>query len=264
MGVDPGFEKIIRVYFMPQTFATLLSSEKSEALAEKFGITSSPEILSETEYRFKDQGKDLTVNLDSGNFSYINSAAAFSETGLDDDQKLAADFNGTLSALGLLKDDLSTGRNKVILLKSTPEGIVPVGTRSEAKAAQISLWPAPLDKKPIFTADFNNALVTATVLGGADELDNYLSLDFTYYPIDATTFATYLLKTAEAAFADLQNGKGIVVTPPDKPQVSITSVYLGYYLPENYSPYLQPIYIFEGPNFVAYTAAIENSGTPNQ
>lgn len=255
VGTDPDFEKIIKVYFVTQTFATLLAPERSGALAEKFGITSTPEYLSETKYKFKDENKTLLVNLDNGNFSYNSESVLSSKTTIDDDNKLASDFRQTLSNLGALKDDLRNSRMKVIPLKVNGEDLIPA-LRSEASAAQVSLWPDQINKRLVLTADFNKSLVSAIVFGGADRLDNYLSLNFTYYPIDISTFATYPLKTAAVAFDDLKDGKGVIILEPDKPQVSITSVYLGYYLPETYSPYLQPIYVFEGPNFVAYVSAI--------
>ncbi|MDO8577160.1 MAG: hypothetical protein Q7R82_02335 [Candidatus Daviesbacteria bacterium] len=241
VGTDPGFEKNIKVYFLTKTFATLLSPDRSQALAEKFKVNSAPIILSETKYQFKDKDKSLLIDLDTGNFSYTKEATVSGKVTSDDSSKLTADLKQMLATLGSLNSDLQNGRNKVTNLKTT---------------VLISLWPTAIDKKPIFTADFNKSLVNATVFGEASQLDNYLSLNFTYYPIDTSTFATYPLKGAEQAFDDLKNGKGVVVVEPDKPEVSITSVYLGYYLPESYSPYLQPIYIFEGPSFVAYVTAI--------
>ncbi|MBI2337927.1 hypothetical protein HYU95_01975 [Candidatus Daviesbacteria bacterium] len=256
VGVDPDFEKNIKVYFVTQTFATLLSPERSSDLAQKFGITTPPEILSETKYKFKILDKTLFVNLDNGNFSYNNSASVSTETSLDDDDKLIAGFKQILSNLGFLKNDLKGGRMKIIPLRISGEDLIPAQIRSEAAAAQISLWPDPINKKPVLTADFNESLINAIVFGGAGNLDNYLSLNFTYYPIETSTFATYPTKTAEVAFDDLKSGKGVIILEPDKPQVSITSVYLGYYLAENYNPYLQPVFVFEGPNFVAYVSAI--------
>lgn len=244
VGIEPGFEKIVKVYFVTQTFASFLSPQRAEDLAGKFGITEAPNILSDTKYKFKDQDKTLLVDLNNGNFSYNKVASISAYVNPDNDEKIVSDFKQTLSYLGSLKDDLKNARTKVVLLKA------------EALAYQVSLWPTPIDKRQIFTADFNKSLVTATVSGGADTLDNYLSLNFTYYPIDTSTFASYPIKSSEEAFDDLKNGKGIVIVESQKPQVSITAVSLGYYLPENYSPYLQPIFVFEGPNFVAYVPAV--------
>ncbi len=256
VGVDPGFEKIAKVYFVTQTFASFLSADRAGALAANFGLIAPPEILSETRYKYSDQNKTLTVNLDSGNFSYRAEATISAKVSLDDDNKLVSDFEQILATLGVMKDDLKTGRTKIILLRNAAGALTPTQLKSEAAAVQISLWPSPIDKKSIFTADFNKALVNAIVLGSAGKVENYLSLGFTYYPIDTSTFATYPTKTAEMAFEDLKSGKGAVIIEPKSPQVSITSVYLGYFLSDNYSPYLQPIFIFEGPNFVAYTSAI--------
>lgn len=258
VGIDEGFEKIIKVYFITKSFASLLSADRSQALAEKFGIFSGPQILTETQYRFDSNSKSLLVDLDTGNFSYTNEATISANRPLDDDNKLVSDFERFLNLIGYLKEDLKTGRTKVILLKQDGGLLSPTTLRSEAIGATISLWPTPIDKKSIFTPDFNKALVNATILSSAQNLEDYLSINFTFYPIDNTTFGTYPTKTAEKAFDDLKNGFGVVVVEPLKPQVSISSVYLGYYLPEIYSPYLQPIFVFEGPNFVAYIPAISS------
>lgn len=264
VGVDSGFEKIIKVYFVTKTFATLLSAERSQDLAEKFGILNPPQILSETNYLFGDDKKSLNINLDTGNFLYKNDSTPSAQAGLDYDTKLVNDFTRNLQTLGVFREDLR-GRNKVILLRQDGNRLIPTQLKSEAPAAQISLWSQALDKREIFTPEFDTSLVNAIVYKSADDLKNYLSLQFTYYPIDATTFATYPIKTTEVAFEDLKGGKGVVVIEPQKPQVSITSIYLGYFLSENYSPYLQPIFIFEGPQFIAYVSAISSefiSGSP--
>jgi len=258
VGVDSGFEKIIKVYFITKSFASLLSADRSQTLAEKFGIFSAPQILSETKYQFNSDKKTLLVDLDTGNFSYSKEATISATKALDDDNKLVSDFERFLNLIGYMKDDLKTGRTKVILLKNDGGKLSPTSLRSEAVGALISLWPAPVDKKSIFTPDFNKALVNATVLTSAQNLEDYLFIDYIYYPIDTTTFGTYPTKSAEQAFDDLKNGGGVVVVEPLKPQVSISSVYLGYFLPEVYSPYLQPIFVFEGPNFVAYVPAVSS------
>jgi len=266
---EAGFEKLIKVYFIIKPYATLLSPDKVMTLAEKFGLLSPPQILSETSYQFADEDKNLRVDLDSGNFTYIKEyvkeATLSGELSIDDDNrvidddnKLVSDFKKILDNLGILKEELKSGRTKVVPLKSDGAVFIPTDLRTEAEALQISLWPTSIDKKSIFTPDFNESLVTAVVQKSADNLQNYLSLDFTFWQIDQSIFATYPLKSTEEAFENLKSGKGIVILEPGKPQVSITSIYLGYYLSKNYTPYLQPIYVFEGPKFAAYVAAIRD------
>lgn len=257
IGVDSGFDKFVKVYFVTQTLTSLLSAEKSQALAEKFGILSPPEIISEREYRFKDKNKTLLIDLDNRNFSYTLDATISATINLEDDNKLTTDFKSFLANIGSLTDDLSSGVVKVIPLRTENGKLIPVQNRPDAQAAQISIWPVQIDKRLMFTANFDKALVNATVVGSANNLENYVSLNFIHYPVDTTTFATYPIKTPEVAFDDLKKGKGVVVVEPINPKVSITSVSIGYYLPENYNPYLQPVFVFEGPSFVAYVSAID-------
>jgi len=256
VGVDSGFEKLIKVYFVIKPYATFLSSQKSQELAAKFDIKNPPEALSDTTYLFTDAEKKITMDLDSGNFNYVNEATPSSEEKLEDDEKILGGFENLLSTLGVFKPELREGRTKIVLLKKEGNKFIPTQLRTEAIGATISIWPKSLDKKSIFTEDFNKALVNASVFNTASILENYLSLDFTFWPIDEKTFATYTTKNSEDAFNDLKSGKGVVILEPKKPQVSITAIYLGYYLSKDYSPYLQPIYVFEGQNFASYVSAI--------
>ncbi len=261
IGTDPGFDKIMKVYYVSKSFATLLSPEKSQNLADKFGISLDPKILSETEYKFQIQDKTLSINLDTGNFLYTKDATVSGHEALDNDDKLITDFENVLSTLGVLKDEFKKGRTKITLLKIDGKDFIQTKLRTEAQAVQISIWPQNINNKSIFTPDFNKALVSAIVVKSAENLENYLSLQYIYFPIDITTGATYPIKTTESAYADLKGGKGVIISEPNKAQVSISSIYLGYYLPENYTPYLQPIYVFEGQGFLAYVPAISDDFT---
>lgn len=256
VGIDSGFDKILKVFFIVKSSATLLSPERSQTLAQKLNILTDPQIISETKYKFIQDNKTLSVDLDSGNFTYKNEATASTREALDTDDQMVTGFEQVLTTLGVLTDDLKKGRAKITLLKPDGNSLVPTLLRAEATAVQISLWPQDVDKKPIFTPGFNKALVNATVVKSAQDLENYLSIQFTNYPIDTSTVSTYPIKTPEVAYNDLKSGKGVVVLEPQKAQVSISSVYLGYYLSENYNPYLEPVFVFEGQNFVAYVAAI--------
>lgn len=242
VGIDSGFEKFVKVYFVTKTVASLLSPERSQNLAERFGFKSPPQILSQTKHQFTLEDKILNVDLDTGNFIYQKNSTPSATGSLDDETKLASDFHQVLSFLGVLKPDLTPGRSKSI----------PIG----GGIGQISLWPNPLYDKPIVTAEYNTSLINGQVNHSADNIENYLKLNFTYYPVDISTFATYPIKTTDQALEDLKFGKGSVVIEPSAPQVSITSMHLAYFLGEHYSPYLLPVFVFEGPQFAAYVSAI--------
>lgn len=256
---EEGFPKIIKVYFITKPYASLLSSEKSQELAAKFGINAQPQILTDTQYKFKEDEKTLDVDLDSGNFTYKNEASISAAENLDNENKLVTDFQSILKSTNIFKEDLTKGRTKVVLLKQTSKDLVPTQLRTESIGAQISLWPQEIDRKHIFTPEFDKSLISAIIINSSNDLENYKLLDFTYWPVDINIFATYPTKSPADAFSDLQSGKATIIIEPGKPQVSITSIYLGYYLSKSYSPYLQPIYIFEGPQFISYVSAVDKA-----
>lgn len=259
---DPGFKKIIKVYFIARPVATLLSPDRSVEFAAKFGITTPPQVLSETLYRFYQEGKTLTVELDTLNFKFANTKVTPSNELLPSDNNLIGSFKGFISNVGASRPDLNEGPARVTLLKEENGKLIPTAARSEAHFAHISLWPKAIEGKLIYSPKFNVSLISALISGSSGSIDNYLSIEYTYWQIDPSTFATYPAKTLDAAFEELKSGQGTVILSPQSANVSITSVNVGYYLPEKYTPFLQPIYIFEGPEFVAYVGAIDTSKVP--
>jgi len=127
---------------------------------------------------------------------------------------------------------------------------------SDNLTSRILVWPQAIDEKPIVTPSFTNSLINAELSGQGNNLNDYISINYTYWPVDQTTYSTYPIKSSEVAFSELQSGQGVVTVEPLKPQVSITSVYLGYFEDQNYQTFLQPVVIFEGPNFAAFVNAI--------
>lgn len=251
-GSLPVMPKIIKVYFLPRAnVVSLLAPNESQKLAEKFGFSGAREILNPSTYRYKDStGNSFTIDLITGNFEFkkqiATPSAKIDETFIDQN-KLVASFKGLLGNGGVLNDDLSTGRNKVVYNKNTP---------TVSTSAIVSLWPADLDGLQIVTSSTSASLVIATATN--NEIDRFPILNYIYWQIDKTTFATYPLQPIDKALAQLQSGLGYVTQASPEPKVSITKVYLAYFQSNEYAPYLQPVYVFEGPNFTALVPAIKS------
>lgn len=262
-GGFPDFGKIVKVYFVPKAVATILATERTSEFARKMGFTSVPIIISETKYNYQEAGRNLTVNLDTGNFSYQASASALIKDKLPNDQTLADGFKRVLSSLGSMKQELNAGPSKVQIFKNTGNLLVGTEIRAEAEAAQISLFPENIDDKPILTTSFRTSLVNATVYYSSENIANYASINFTFWPIDKNEYGTYPLRKISEAFEDLKSGQGAIIIKPAGFQVSITNAYLAYLQSEEYNQYLQPVYVFEGPGFVGFTPAIDKSVITN-
>lgn len=254
---DPA-PKLLKVYFIPQLGVSLLAPDRSKKMAESLGFPQGPIALAATEYQFSDtdQGK-LTINLPTGNFSFqrsatssaaLKSASPSAQLNLMADQPtLINEFKDYLFAKSLLPDELKSGRSRV-------EYDGP--SQAQSNTAIISLWPTDIDAISIVAPSINTGLVRGVRIKTDDDNSKFSSVDYTFWPIDKSTFSTYPLKTVDQAFSELQSGKGYIGLEPTSAKVSITSEKLAYYEAKDYSPYLQPVFVFEGPHFAAYIPAI--------
>lgn len=248
------FPYLFKVYSIAQLSTDLLALEKAKDLARTMGFKNNPELLNPTEYKFlSENGGDLTIKLGTGNFK-MHRPIATESADLEDkeiflnQEKTADTFKGYLGGKGLLDNLLKDGRAKVVYDKSG----------SETSKAIVNLWQQDIDKIPIVTDTFTDALVNGMVTNYREEQKKFVRIDYTYWPIDLDHFATYPIKTVEQAYKDLETGNAMVPVSSKNLQVSITKVYLAYFLPEEYTPILQPVYVFEGPDFTAYIQAVKS------
>jgi len=257
-GNLPQIPKFLKVYFIPKSSITLMAPEKSINLAQNLGFLIGPEIISANIYKFTNEsGGEMIIDLTTGNFSFQQSnvekiATNSAQANLPNQDKIIADFKNYLSSNNLLVEDLKNGRGFVQYNN---------GTAQDSVTAKVSLFPINFENLPIITPLFNQGLIKATVNG--PEVKRYPRLDYTYWVIDKTTSSTYPLKTAQEAYEELKSGAGFVSIESNSPKVSISSVYLAYLETEEYTPYLQPVFVFEGPDFVGLVPAINTTSIQN-
>ncbi len=255
-GTLPSVPKFVKVYFIPQAGISLLSSQKSQEIAQSLGFNNGPQILSTTQQRFTDSNNgSLVIDLATGNFEYqttpATTAAQLSSQDLSNQSELIQEFKTFLSNKNLLQSDLGSGRGNVIYNLNSEQA---------TSSAQVSIWPSDINSLPIITASDQVGLINAQfdILTQDPNTNPYFNMDYTYWPVDTTTYSTYLAKTADQGLKDLRAGKGFVIEVPTNPQVSITNLYLAYFETKDYSPYLQPVLVFEGPGFKAVVPAVIN------
>ncbi len=243
--------KIIKVYFIPQLGATFLASDRAKLLAASFNFTQGPEILNPTLYKFTDSsGGQFLMDLESGNFKFTRQEASPSanfQDSLPDQNTIAADFKKFLSSKNLLKPPLVNAKIKVTYDKLN---------QLESTHAFLTLWQDKVDDYPIVTADFNKGLINASYSKYGKEEEKFFELNYNFWQVDQANSSTYPIISVEDAFSALKKGNGFIAVSSPKNPVSINSVYLAYLLTEGYTPYLQPVYVFEGQEFVAMLPAI--------
>lgn len=244
-----GTPKILKVFFIPQRSVSLLDPDRSLSLAESLGFPIGPQIITPTLSQYTDgQVGSLSIDLNTGNLAFVRNLTATASAGtLPSVAKLESEFKSYLRKSNLFKPDLEGGRMSTLYNN---------GILRESTNATVSIWQENIEDIPIVTPLFKFSLVRELVKSGKTDKEKILSLNYTYWQIDKNTFATYPLRSISSAFRDLKDNKGVVIFAPNTSSVSLRNIYLGYYLPENYTPYLQPVYVFEGENFAAFVPAI--------
>lgn len=257
-GGLPNLPKFIKVYFIPQAGLSLMSPDRSRKLAEKLGFPNGPKVISTTQYSFSDNNFGvLNMDITTANFHFqrvakeknpVASESAQENTApLPGENQLIEELKNYLSSKNLLVPELAAGRGSVIYEGTSAEN---------SETVDVSLILSDFDNLPIVFPAYKHGLVRATITKYTSEISRFFKVDYTFWPIDVTTSSTYPLKTAVQAFDELKSGLGFVSVESPVPQVSITRISLAYFESEEYSPYLQPVVVFEGPDFTALVPAI--------
>lgn len=262
-GLPDKIPKLYKVYSIAQLATDLLALDRAKSLAGLIGFNRGSQAISATQYKFLDQnGGELSINLDTGNFSMSRPIASGSADAIEgresfqDSDKIASDFKSYLSGKNLLKEQLRDGRVKVLYDRS----------QGDPNKAIINIWQSDVDETPLVTPTFTEGLVKGMVTNFREENKRYVYLNYTFWPIDLQNSSTYPIKTPDEAYTNLQEGKAMVPMSQAKTGgfVSITKIYLAYFLNSEFIPFLQPVYVFEGPEFVGYVPAVRDEALQPQ
>jgi hypothetical protein len=262
-GLPDKIPKLYKVYSIAQLATDLLALDRAKSLAGLIGFNRGSQAISATQYKFLDQnGGELSINLDTGNFSMSRPIASGSADAIEgresfqDSDKIASDFKSYLSGKNLLKEQLRDGRVKVLYDRS----------QGDPNKAIINIWQTDVDETPLVTPTFTEGLVKGMVTNFREENKRYVYLNYTFWPIDLQNSSKYPIKTPDEAYTNLQEGKAMVPMSQAKTGgfVSITKIYLAYFLDSEFIPFLQPVYVFEGPEFVGYVPAVRDESLQPQ
>ena len=233
------FPSLVKVYFIPQGSLTFLSPDKSKELARGLGFVDEP-VQNDNQYQFTNGlGDSFIIDISTANFTLNrNEASASAKLKLQplDSNQAIVQFKSFLDKNRLLVDELKNGKAKTI-------------------DYEVNLYPEGVDSLPVINLPPEQSLIR----GKAKQLNDsilFTQIHYTFWPIDKLNYSTYKILQPEVAYEQLKQGRGYVAKEPTKPQVSLSNIYLAYYQTEEYSPYLQPVYVFEGPEFIGVVSAI--------
>jgi hypothetical protein len=266
-GNLPDFPDRINVYKMIKPQPDLLALKKAQEKIVKLQLNTSPNLISKNIYQWvtpQPFSKTLTYNIFTLDFTLTSSYLTDSNvaTGKNfptDETTILTTAKDFLSAINSLPDDLDLERIKIDFLSIKNYVLIPTTSISGAQGARVYYFQKSIDKLPIFYANPNISPISLLVTGGENQ-PQVAEVKFTHQKASTEKAETYALKTASEALENLKNGDGFIALSSDKNNnISITNIYLAYYISENKQDYLMPIVVFEGnDNFFAYVSAIKD------
>jgi len=256
-----------KVYFLPQFNPRFGYSEKLYLIAKSFGFDTETikYKLNDRIATFNDAEKTLTVDISNFNFKFdrVVNNELYSSPDITIPTKSAIQTKATdfLRQIGRLPDELSKGAVNVVYLRYNPinQNFANVEKSNQAQLVEVDFYRQNVDDYQIVTPKFFNSQNYVIMLFQGDEFQ-VLKSQVAFFEKSEEQIGTYFLKTGNEAWQELNEGKGFVVAGTQgQENIAIKSMKLGYFDPDIYQNYLQPVYVFLGEgDFVGYVPAVKN------
>lgn len=273
-GTYPETTASAAVYFIPEPKSTLAYLTKIDNLAKSFNFdtaTVQPQTVNDQWVKYEDYSRVLEINIVTLHFKYyykfgpelqsLIEATPEAKFILLENQFLEK-ARQEMTQREAYPEYLATGTNNPVyqIYDSSSNKFVPYREEDlTPQAVRIDFFRAD-EALNILTPEYFNSpnYVILAPLGYSPEI-----VEMQYASFDKMTEepGVYPLLSSEEAFLKLKQGKAAVVSvsePVEEP-IKIKEIQLGYYDPQTYQPYFQPVFVFLGSNnFIAYLPAIKD------
>jgi hypothetical protein len=266
----------LKVYEIPAIEGEFASLDNAKKIARSAGLDSDPEQLSENEWRWTNQKnpyKSLKFNIVTNNFNYkydfVADKTALVGVFKADNDTLINRAKTSLNTFKALRDDLKNGTAKVSFWKIVGADRTLVGSSSEANAAMVELYRAPLNAdNPIIEMDPTRSQINVWISPTSVSDKQIIEVNYIYYSYNLARVATYPPKTGSEAYSELTSGNAYIAQGAKEvfEEITITKTYLAYLNPNREQATLQPVFVFQGSglvngekkDFLAYVPALHS------
>lgn len=267
-GTFPVLSDRALVYKITTPDPTFFDLERAKTKAKNVGFTGQATPTGENVYEWvdnKELQRKLVMNTVTKDFTLISSYQTFSPVlsgvnlpNVEEAKKKAITFLETVNSYPETLNEASTSAELLTIQKGE---LIEAQSLSNAQIIRVDFYPQVVNELPIYFPKFPKSLMYV-LIGGGQAGGTIVEAQFNNQEI-SEEFSDYPIKTAEAAFAELESGRGYVASYfGTSTEIKIKNVSLGYYLGENVQEYLMPIIVFEGDDgFIAYVSAIQDSFT---
>lgn len=261
--------KSAQVLFMPQAETKFGYREKLYLIAKSLGFNteSSGYRLIGSQASFSEPKQKLTIDIRNFNFDYKysfeNDKSVFENVRTPNQEESIEKAVEFLQTAGRYPQELSQGKTNVVFLKYDTENnsMGVLSSNLEANLVEVDFYrpdivanPNPI---PVVSPKYFNSQNYVLMMFKNDGTYKVLRAQVKFYDRSAEQIGVYPLRSGEQAYDDLKKGKGLVIAQPQTTNVTIRKMFLGYFDPDVYQEYLQPVYVFLGDgDFVGYVPAV--------
>jgi len=264
-----------KVYLLPPTSTRFGYRDRIYLMAKTLGFDTSviKHILRDKTATFEDDKQKLDIDVTNYNFKYqydlqkdstpIRNITVPQQT---EAEGKAMDF---LRTFGRYPDELLKGTRNTIYLTYTADASSSATTTTATNSATLTPGPGgpnmvevdffrpDIDKYPIVSPKYFNSPNYVVMIFNETGF-KVIRAQIAFFEKSEEQVGVYPVKTGVVAWDELKAGKGWVVSGADNPNVTVKKMFIGYYDPDIYQPYLQPVYVFIGDNnFVGYVPAVD-------
>lgn len=263
-GTLPSFSDRAKVFKMMPDRPDLLAVQRAKEKATKVGFKTNGTQVGENVYEWVDNtplARKLVLNTLTSNFtltsSFLTDPTIVAALNFPDQDKAVSLVQSFLSSMSSLPIDLDSQKTKTTLFSIKNGSLVASTSYSETQILRVDLFQKNIEKMPIYYSDPTISNISFLV-GGGENGPQIVQANYTYQAITEEN-ATYPIKTAKEAYSELEKGKAYIASHSKSGSISITNVFLAYYIGKERQDYLLPIVVFEGSNnFIAYVSAVKD------
>jgi hypothetical protein len=219
-------------------------------------------------YTFTDDRQKLAVNIATFNFNYqyeIRPDDPFLKTAkIPSSTEIINKSTDFLRSMGRYPEELSKGKTNIIYLSynvDTKELSI-TNSPEEANMVEVDFYRPDIEEHPIVSPKYFNSQ-NYVLMMFYENTYKVIRAQVLFFEKSTEQVGKYPLKTGQEAFEELKKGKAIVSQRPEGVKnLTIKEMILGYFDPDEYQEYLQPVYVFLGDKdhpFVGFVPAVANS-----
>lgn len=275
-GVPLTATSSAHIYFVPKQTPNLGFREKTAVLAKALGFDEDSTVSkldnANDTYTLVDRSRRLIVDISTFNYIYSQdfddeSTRHLQTASIPQDDLIITKAKDILRSLNRYPPELAQSSEVVSYIRyqeasgSAQASASIVSDPQDANMVGVDFFPPKISGIDTVTEDYVGSANRVVFIPHAREKDFVVKAQVAVFDRSQDQGSPYPLKSGDVAFADLHAGKGYLIhsNSTNREQINIKKMYLAYLIPDTYTPYIQPVYVFVGEDdFVAYVPALDD------